>query len=488
MNMLKRYGTAGLLAACAVFILSACEEPVSAIGGGKEYECAHVSKSNIAGIIEESGDIAGNDEYTYYAAISAPISSISIEKGDAVRIGDKLVVYDTSDYEHNMMQAELQSRQSEDSAKGQIAKSNTYSAKYNKAVADDMAYSVLYYISRENSNGITETQYTDNYQMQCEIDGLNKEIAQVSEEITNLNGEMTKLLNEPVVNYELIESKENEVADKNNRIAELRSRLASIYPQSYTPEENMMLNDISNTMEDITRNWTQARTNINAYEQGVLTSGQKDALNDQVDIAKENEEYQRENLIKAQAGIDATFDGIVTSCSVEEGAVVTKGTPLFTIVSTDDLKVTVMLSKYDVINVKEGQRAEIDVAGTRYVGHVSKISRIATTDSSDKSKVAVDVKIEGGKDLILGLEADVTIYTDEKENVMTIPYAAFYSDDDGDYCYLLNNGTVEKRYFEAGIVTNDSVEIIKGLNEGDAVIVDAITDDRIGEKAVEAVY
>ncbi|MCR5735523.1 MAG: efflux RND transporter periplasmic adaptor subunit, partial [Lachnospiraceae bacterium] len=274
----------------------------------------------------------------------------------------------------------------------------------------------------------------------------------------------------------------------NSRIAELKARLASVYPMQYTPEENMMLNDISNTMEDITRNWTQAKTNMNTYEQGVLTAGQKDALNDQVDIARDNEEYQRENLIKAQAGIDATFDGIVTACDVKEGSVVTKGTPLFTIVSRSDLKVTVMLSKYDVVNVKEGQRAEIDVAGTRYVGHVSKISQIATTDSSDKSKVAVDVKIEGGKDLILGLEADVTIYTDEKKDVMTIPYAAFYSDDDGDYCYVINNGKIEKRYFEAGIVTNDSVEIIKGLKEGESVITDAITDDRIGEKAVEAVY
>ncbi|MCR5733204.1 MAG: hypothetical protein K6G22_01235, partial [Lachnospiraceae bacterium] len=244
----------------ALLILSACETPPVLTGGGKEYECAHVSKSNIAGIIEESGDIASNDEYTYFAAITAPISSISIEKGDSVHIGDKLVTYDTTDYEHNVMQAELQSKQSEDSAKGQITKSNNYSAKYNQAVAEDQAYAVLYYISRENSNGITETQYTDDYQMQCEIDGLNKEIAKVSEEITNLNGEITKLSNEPNVDLDKISQKENEIADKNSRIAELKARLASVYPMQYTPEENMMLNDISNTMEDITRNWTQAKT------------------------------------------------------------------------------------------------------------------------------------------------------------------------------------------------------------------------------------
>ena len=148
-----------------------------------------------------------------------------------------------------------------------------------------------------------------------------------------------------------------------------------------------------------------------------------------------------------------------------------------------------MISKYDIGSIKVGQRAEIDVAGTRYVGAVSKINQIATTDSSDKSKVAVDVKIDGGKGLILGLEADVTIYTDEKTGVMLIPYNAFYSDDDGEYCYIINNeGVIEKKCFTAGIVDSSYVEVLDGLSLGMTVITDAITDDQIGEKAFEAVH
>ncbi|MCR5108571.1 MAG: HlyD family efflux transporter periplasmic adaptor subunit [Lachnospiraceae bacterium] len=485
---MKKPFIAGMLLATILIGAAATLTAFNFGSRGKEYEAAHATRGSVAGIIEETGDISSNDEYTYYAAISAPISSISIKKGDSVSIGDKLVTYDTKDYEHNVIQAELQSKQSEDTANGQISKSNNYSAKYNQAVADDQAYAVLYYISRENGDSITETRYSTNYQMQCEIDGLNRQIAEVSEEIVNLQSEMTKISNSDNPDPNLINEKENAIADKNNRVAELRSTLASIYPQSYTPTENMQINDISNQMEDISRNWTQARTNINAYEANVLTAGQKEALNDQVDIAKENESYARSSLEKAQAGIDATFDGIVTSCSVEEGSVVAKGSPLFTIVSRSDLKVTVMLSKYDVASVREGQRAELDVAGKRYVGHVSRISQIATTDSSDKSKVEVDIKIEGGQDLILGIEADVTIYTDEKDDVLLIPYAAFYSDDEGDYCYVIEDGVIVKKYIQAGIVSNDSVEVRDGLKENAVVITDAITDEQVGDKAVEAVH
>ena len=72
---------------------------------------------------------------------------------------------------------------------------------------------------------------------------------------------------------------------------------------------------------------------------------------------------------------------------------------------------------------------------------------------------------------------------------MLIPFQAFYSDDEGDYCYIINSeGVVEKKYFTAGIVNNDAVEVISGLDEGMTVITDAMTDEQIGEKAFEAVH
>ena len=103
--------------------------------------------------------------------------------------------------------------------------------------------------------------------------------------------------------------------------------------------------------------------------------------------------------------------------------------------------------------------------------------------------VAVDVHVDDPDDsLILGLEADVTIYTDEQQDVLIIPYSGFYTDDDGDYCYVIEDGIIAKKYVEAGIKTSEYVEIKSGLDEGDAVITDSITDSQVGEKAVESVH
>ena len=454
-------------------------------GRGKEHEAEHVYRGSIAGAINESGVTASDEEYTYFAEVSAPLSYVAVETGDEVVYGQKLAEYDVEDYERNVEQASLSRAQSEDASKGQINRSNSYQAKYNKAVEDDNTYAVLYWWQREAADSLSESQYSDDYNSRMRAIELNTCIAAKNEDIAEKS---TELLNEDISEEEA-QQLERDISELKEDIAAAQSELASL-PQAFMdPSENSFNNDVSNMMEDISRNWSETKNRKAKYEEGVLNSDQKEALLDEVELAKERESYALDDLSKAKKGVTSAFNGIVTKCDVKAGAVVAKGTPLFTVVSRDDMKVTVMISKYDISSIAAGQRAEIEACGTRYVGEVSKIKQIATTDSSDKSKVAVDVRIDGGKNLILGIEADVTIYTDEKTGVMLIPFQAFYSDDEGDYCYIINSeGVVEKKYFTAGIVNNDAVEVISGLDEGMTVITDAMTDEQIGEKAFEAVH
>ncbi len=96
----------------------------------------------------------------------------------------------------------------------------------------------------------------------------------------------------------------------------------------------------------------------------------------------------------------------------------------------------------------------------------------------------MEVSVPGlSDDAIIGVEADVTIVTEVSDHALVIPVEAFYSDDDGDYCYTVENGRVSKKYVTAGINNGDEVEIKEGLAEGDIVITDAVTDEKTGEKA-----
>ncbi len=458
------------------------------MGGGKQHEVSFVTKGSIAGSVKESGNIEGDEEYEYFAKVSAPVETLNIKVGDMVKAGMQLMTYDTSDYERSVSEAAITREQSEEDVKGKIGKSDEYSAKYNKATADDNAYAVLYAWQRESSDSQDESQYSENWNIKCEYDNIQRSIADKKEEIADKETDYAKLSTADQAG-DKGKKIEEKIAELNDDIAELNRNLAGLPPSQMSPEEYAKYNDTTNVLEDINRNWTQAKSEKKAYEEGILNKDQKNALEKQTELCRSREEAAQIELEKANAGVKSDISGVVTECSVKEGSIITKGSPLFKIVDSENLKVTVMISKYDIGEIRVGQRAEAEVSGKVYSGTVSRINHVATSDDSDKNKVAVDVSIEDpGEDLILGIEADVTIYTDEREGVMLIPYSAFYSDEGGDYCYVIEDGLIAKKYFTAGIATSEYVEVTDGLSEGEAVITDAITDDQIGDKATYAVH
>ncbi|MCR5746893.1 MAG: efflux RND transporter periplasmic adaptor subunit [Lachnospiraceae bacterium] len=474
--------------AAAVLIGGAGFLTAFGMGSGKQHEVAFVSTGSIAGSVKESGNIDGNEEYEYFARVSAPVKTLKIKVGDIVKAGQIILTYDTSDYERSVSEAAISREQSEEDVKGKISKSNEYSAKYNKAVSDDDAYAVLYAWQRESSDGQDESQYSESWNIQCQKDSIQKDIAAKKEKIAEKEAEYEKLSSSDQAGDKGKKLAEK-IADLNEDIAGLNKSLAGLPPSEMSPEEYAKYNDTSNVLEDINRNWTQAKTEKRAYEEGILNSDQKAALKKQTELAKSKEEAAKVELDKASAGVKTDVSGVVTECNIKEGSLAAEGESLFKIVNSEDLKVTVMISKYDIGDIKPGQRAEIDVSGKTYQGSVTRINHVATSDDSDKNKVAVDVSIEApDEDLILGIEADVTIFTDEHIGAVLIPYSAFYSDDDGDYCYVIEEGVITKKYFTAGIENGESVEVKEGLKEGEAVITDAVTDEQIGDKATYAVH
>ena len=450
------------------------------------YQTATIEKGNIAGKIEESGNLSGEIEKIYYAKISAPVQSFSIKEGDSIKKGDLLLSYDVSDLEYSVKEASLTREQSEKDYDGQVAKSNQYAAQYAKAQADDVAYAGLYAMHREQQQALEEGQYAQDYQIQCSVDGVNRRIAEKKSVLQDKTQELGE-----IQDLESKKAKElqEEIDDLNDDLAGLNKELVSAPPQGYTPDEYAVANDTGNVMEDIVRNWEQAKSDKATAESGILNASQKSALHKTTEISLEREAQATEELKKAQEGVVAEFNGVVTSCSVKEDAFVTEGTPLFTVESNDDVKVGVMVSKYEIGRVKKEQSAQIDIAGKKYEGTVERIGQVAVSDDSDKSKVLVEVHMNDvDEGVILGMEADVTIYTETAENVLLLPYEAYYTDDEGSYCYLISKGVIEKCYFEAGIVSDDYVEIKDGIAEDSVVITDAMTDKKIGERASEATH
>ena len=466
---------------------------VFAMGSGTKYSVCIAEKGSIYGTVEESGKIHGKEDKVYYSSVTAPVKEVNFKEGDAVKRGDLILEYDTSDLERGYREASLKAEQTELDVNAQISESDKYASKYNKALNDDAGYAQLYYLFREQNNEISEEQYARSYQIQCEIDSINRDIADKKKEIAEeehkknkAGGYGTKGEDDYTEkNVKDIKEAQKEIDRLNQELIDLNKGLAVGSAANMTPDENERLNDTNNVLEDITRNWTEARSNKAAYEGNILNGEEKEALEKNKDLVREEEEAAAEELGKAKTGIRSDFSGIITSLNVHDGAFVNEGAALFTVETSEDLVCRVNVSKYDILDIREGQRAVVDIAGRSYEGTVSKTGKLATEDSSDKNRVKVEISLSNADEAaIIGLEGDATIYTDEKEGAITIPIEALYSDDNGDYSYLIKNGKVEKVYIKTGIRDGMAVEVTEGLDNGDIVITDSVTDDDIGKKAI----
>ena len=164
-----------------------------------------------------------------------------------------------------------------------------------------------------------------------------------------------------------------------------------------------------------------------------------------------------------------------------------KGQPLFTVENLDTMYVSADISKYDINEVAVGQRAQIRIGDETYQGKVTRIDRLASKENSDKAKIPVRIGFEGNTDHVcLGIEADVTILQKTAKDVPVIARSAVYEDETGSYVYVLKDGIVCRRDVETGLSDNEYVQILSGLGQSDSVILDAVTEEKLGTRGVSA--
>ena len=163
------------------------------------------------------------------------------------------------------------------------------------------------------------------------------------------------------------------------------------------------------------------------------------------------------------------------------------------IADTATKQIVAKIDETDIGKIKVGQDAVFTVdtyTNKTFTARVSKISQTDTgntwdtTDSSETTSssssssasviyyyVTLDVD-DPNDDLRLGMTARVDINTSQKDNALVIPIAALKTNNNGSYVLLVkDDGSTEAVNVTTGIYSDEYVEIISGLSEGDKVSV-----------------
>lgn len=177
--------------------------------------------------------------------------------------------------------------------------------------------------------------------------------------------------------------------------------------------------------------------------------------------------------------ITATIDGTITALNVKKDQVdlnTQTGQPSVTIDDLGNLKVAILLSKSDANLVKVDQPVTLTSGNTTYTGKVSALDPVATTTTGATGAttalggtITFDTPPTG---LFAGFEIDADITTNTAENALTMPIETLvYDKENKPYVYIVKNDKAKEVEIETGIQSDTKVQIIKGLEKGQKVII-----------------
>ncbi len=193
-------------------------------------------------------------------------------------------------------------------------------------------------------------------------------------------------------------------------------------------------------------------------------------------LAEQSLETTRKQL--DEATITAPFDGIVADVFVEEGDVVSPPTLAPQIVAHlidfTGMELNVEVDEIDIIEVKPGQRAIIEVDALPALPLEGEVSFISLLPTEEAGVIVYGVKIEfdvpEGIGLRAGMSATADIVINERNNVLLVPDRAIRQDSQGNSVVeVMANEQIEERTVVTGISDGFQTEILDGLEEGDMV-------------------
>jgi multidrug resistance efflux pump len=175
--------------------------------------------------------------------------------------------------------------------------------------------------------------------------------------------------------------------------------------------------------------------------------------------------HRQKDALKVRAGIP----GVLQEVPVQVGQRVAQGTILAKVVQPDHLKAELKIPETQAKDIVVGQKAEIDTHNGIVEGTVSRIDPAVLAGT-----VTVDVKLDGAppKGSRPDLSVDGTITLERLDNVLYVGRPAFGQEKStvGMFKIDPDGKTATRTPVEMGRSSVNTIEIIRGLKEGDQVI------------------
>jgi len=202
------------------------------------------------------------------------------------------------------------------------------------------------------------------------------------------------------------------------------------------------------------------------------------------EIVRANAVLENAKVRLSYATITTPIDGVIASVSTQEGETVAASlnAPTFvTIIDLDRLQVDAYVDEVDIGKIQTGLEAVFTVDAFPAREFRGKVVAIYPKAVIQENVVNYDVVIEITTDyqglLRPEMTTSVTIFLDQRPNVLAIPAKALKRQGGKNIVYILDNGRPKPCEIKVGWKDGQWLEILEGLQEGQTILLELPSDN-----------
>ncbi|MCI8341836.1 MAG: efflux RND transporter periplasmic adaptor subunit [Firmicutes bacterium] len=368
-----------------------------------------------------SGKTAPVETANVFSLVNGMVDEVYFDIGDRVNAGDVLFTMDTEAIENSL---------------------NTARASYQAALANvEVSQTNL-----DTVNGASMQMQLDSLKNTLETAQMSCEMAQIAYDTAKTSYDNTKVL----------------------------------YEQGFVSQVDM--DSVSNALTKAQNDLTQAQNGLaQAQSTYDITSG---------DLIEENTEKAMAGLKAAQAQansaaaqiasaekslrdakITSPINGVVTAQNITAGTLLSTSSVPFIITDSSTVIVKVSVSEQIINRLEKGQSVDVKIAA---VSDSKMEGKIKTINPAANQSGTYDVEIEipnNSGNVKTGMFAEVSFVKAKGYNAIVVARDAVISKNNEEYVFVVENGAAVKKNVVMGVDDGHSVQILKGIEEGELVIV-----------------
>lgn len=304
--------------------------------------------------------------------------------------------------------------------------------------------------------------------MPVTIEDLEDRVTAVGELVAPQHAELSAEVDGRVTELMLVEGQSVTAGDPLLELDPAKRRLELAAARAHVSEAAA---SVENVRRQVSRQRELQARNISS--QSALDDSETELRLAHAKLAAAKADLGVESRALEEATVRATFDGMVVRRMVSLGEYVQVGRSLVEIVSLNPIEVEFRVAEIDSSFVRLGQEVAVHVAPYPDRSFGAKVTVISPTIDPNTRTLRVKAVVDNAEGLLRpGLFARADLGLSVHEGVAVVPSSAVLQRVDGSVVFVLDGtNRATRRVVQLGSFQEGRVEVTKGLQAGDRVLV-----------------